>query len=72
MDISGSTGGGEGSVGKDLFHFHTGSVCGLAADVTSARRLCATVSDDRWLLLWDLVDRELLAEAALKVFFPAI
>ena len=36
-------------------------------DVTAARRLCASVGDDKQLMLWDAVDCELLAKTALKV-----
>jgi hypothetical protein len=49
--------------GKDLFHFHTGAVYGMAADVTSGRRLLATVCDDRKLMVWDVEDCVLLAKA---------
>ena len=44
-----------------------GPVSGLAVDVTAARRLCATVGDDKQLMLWDAVDCELLAKTVLKV-----
>ena len=54
-------------VGKDLFYFHCGPLYGLSADSTAARRLCATVGDDKKLMLWDIEDCELLAKAALKV-----
>ena len=51
------------SVGTVLFHYHVGSLYGLA---TAARRLCATVGDDKQLMLWDVVDCELLAKTTLK------
>ena len=51
------------AVGTVLFHYHVGSLYGLA---TAARRLCATVGDDKQLMLWDVVDCELLAKTTLK------
>jgi hypothetical protein len=52
---------------KDLLHFHTGPVYGLAADVTQNNRLFATVCDDRRLLVWDAQDCVLLAKCAIQV-----
>ena len=52
------------SSGTVLFHYHVGSLYGLAV---AARRLCATVGDDKQLMLWDVVDCELLAKTTLKV-----
>ncbi len=53
--------------GKDLLYYHIGPVYGLAADVTSSKRLCATVGDDKQLMVWDAQDRVLIAKTALKV-----
>ena len=55
------------SSGTALFHYHVGSLYGLAV---AARRLCATVGDDKQLMLWDVVDCELLAKKTLKVTDP--
>ena len=55
------------AVGKDLFHFHTGAMYGLAADVTSSRRLIATVCDDRKLMVWDAQDCVLIGKALTQV-----
>ena len=53
---------------KELFHYHTGSVYGLAADVTQENRLFATVCDDRKLMVWDAKDCVLIGKTALQVF----
>ena len=53
---------------KELFHFHTGPVYGLAADVTQENRLFATVCDDRKLMVWDAKDCVLIGKTALQVF----
>lgn len=53
--------------GKDLFHFHTGPVWGLCADVSQNNRLFATVCDDRKLQVWDAVDCVLIAKTAIQV-----
>jgi hypothetical protein len=62
-----SAGKSHSFVGKDLFHFHAGAVYGLSADSTAAKRLCATVGEDKKLMLWDIIDCELLGKAVLKV-----
>lgn len=53
--------------GKDLFHYHTGPVYGLAADVSQNNRLFATVCDDRKLQVWDAVDCVLISKTAIQV-----
>lgn len=52
---------------KDIFYFHVGPVYGLAADISSSKRLVVTVGDDRLLMVWDAQERVLLARALLKV-----
>ena len=59
-------------VGRDLLHFHTGPVFGLAADVTQENRLLATVCDDRRLMVWDAHDCVLIAKTATQVSFLLI
>lgn len=55
------------SPNKELFHYHTGPVYGLAADVTQENRLFATVCDDRKLMVWDAKDCVLIGKTALQV-----
>ena len=57
------------AVGKELLHFHTGPVYGLAADVTQENRLLATVCDDRRLMVWDAHDCVLIAKTATQVSY---
>lgn len=52
---------------KELFHYHTGPVYGLAADVTQENRIFATVCDDRKLMVWDAKDCVLIGKTALQV-----
>jgi len=63
---AGGAAGGDMVSGKDLFHYHTGPVYGLAADVTQSNRLVVTVCDDRKLMVWDAQDAVLLAKTATK------
>lgn len=53
--------------GKELFHFHTGPVYGLAADTTQENRLFATVCDDRKLIVWDAQDCVMIGKATTQV-----
>ena len=53
--------------GKDLFHYHTGPVYGLAADTSQGNRLFATVCDDRMLQVWDAKDCVLIGKTATQV-----
>ena len=57
------------AMGKELLHFHTGPVYGLAADVTQENRLLATVCDDRRLMVWDAHDCVLIAKTATQVSY---
>lgn len=71
----GSAGAGAAAsavVGRDLVHFHTGPVYGLAADVSQNNRLFATVCDDRKLQVWDAQDCVLIAKCALQVSSPLL
>jgi hypothetical protein len=69
----------EGNRGRDLLYYHVGPVWGLATDTapsttttttpntttTHTKRLAVTVGDDRKLMVWDTVDRVLLAKASI-------
>jgi hypothetical protein len=69
---SASAGAASAAAFKDIVHFHTGPVYGLAADVTQSNRLFATVCDDRRLLVWDAQDCVLLGKVAIQVSPPAL